>query len=140
MKELSYSQMLGQDQAWVSSYGSDDIVGYSGSSLGVRQEFTEGIGKLARNTPGDRWKKIVRLTARMPEDAGLVGVHVKIRKVEGTTFPKISAVEPRVSGECTTATQVFGWLMTNESLRMVVEPHVPYFQGAFDYYTTGNGG
>ncbi|RRT80534.1 hypothetical protein B296_00023595 [Ensete ventricosum] len=43
--------------------GSDDVVGSRRSSL---ERFAEGIGKLAWNTPGDRQKKIGRLTARMP--------------------------------------------------------------------------
>ncbi|RWW42377.1 hypothetical protein BHE74_00052084, partial [Ensete ventricosum] len=36
-------------------------------------EFAEGIRKLAKNTLGDRWKKIVRLAARMPKAIGLAG-------------------------------------------------------------------
>ncbi|RRT41393.1 hypothetical protein B296_00040287, partial [Ensete ventricosum] len=59
--------MLGQDEAWASGQGSDNAVG-------PRREFAEGIGKLAGNTPGDRWKKTVRFTARMPETARLTGV------------------------------------------------------------------
>ncbi|RWV93980.1 hypothetical protein GW17_00043525, partial [Ensete ventricosum] len=58
--------MLSQDQAWASGQGSNDEVG-------SRREFVEGIGKLAENTSGDRWKKTIRLTARMSEAAGLVG-------------------------------------------------------------------
>ncbi|RZS17624.1 hypothetical protein BHM03_00049786, partial [Ensete ventricosum] len=37
------------------------------------RRFVEGIGKIAGNTSGDRWKKIGRLTIRIPEVAGLVG-------------------------------------------------------------------
>ncbi|RZS01155.1 hypothetical protein BHM03_00030968, partial [Ensete ventricosum] len=51
--------------------GLDDLVG-------PRREFTmrfaEGIGKLTRNTPGDRRKKIERLTVRIPKATGLAGV------------------------------------------------------------------
>ncbi|RWV81079.1 hypothetical protein GW17_00057536 [Ensete ventricosum] len=47
-----YNQMMGQDQAWASGRGSDDVVGShrsslgdspkgSGSSLGTRREITE---------------------------------------------------------------------------------------------------
>ncbi|RWV95480.1 hypothetical protein GW17_00041891 [Ensete ventricosum] len=48
--------------------GSDDAVG-------PRQEFarrfTEGIGKLARNTLGDHRKKTIGLTIKIPKVAGL---------------------------------------------------------------------
>ncbi|RWW44347.1 hypothetical protein BHE74_00049888 [Ensete ventricosum] len=58
------------------------------SSLGIKQDlddamgprwefarrFTEGIGKLARNTPEDHQKKIERFIASMPEAIGLAGV------------------------------------------------------------------
>ncbi|RWW62126.1 hypothetical protein BHE74_00030773 [Ensete ventricosum] len=54
---------------------------YSGSNdeVGPRQEFarrfTEGIGKLARNTLGDRRKKTKRLIVRMSEATVLAGVN-----------------------------------------------------------------
>ncbi|RRT55613.1 hypothetical protein B296_00017087 [Ensete ventricosum] len=48
----------------------------SGISPKFASRFAEGIGKLARNTPGDRRKKTKRLTARMSEAAGLVGVEL----------------------------------------------------------------
>ncbi|RWV92814.1 hypothetical protein GW17_00044776 [Ensete ventricosum] len=47
------------------------IVG--GSRKACRERFTEGIGKLAGNTPGDRQKKIRRLAVRMLEAVGLAG-------------------------------------------------------------------
>ncbi|RWW56210.1 hypothetical protein BHE74_00037094 [Ensete ventricosum] len=43
----------------------------SGISPKFARRFAEGIGKLARNTSGDRRKKIGRLVARMPEAIGL---------------------------------------------------------------------
>ncbi|RRT80187.1 hypothetical protein B296_00005303 [Ensete ventricosum] len=50
--------------------GSDDAVG---SRREFARRFTEGIEKLAGNTPRDHWNKIGRLTARMPEAVGLTG-------------------------------------------------------------------
>ncbi|RWV88936.1 hypothetical protein GW17_00048941 [Ensete ventricosum] len=50
------------------------LVRCSGISPKFTRRFAEGIGKLAGNTPGDRRKKIGRLTARMPEAVGLAGV------------------------------------------------------------------
>ncbi|RWW47021.1 hypothetical protein BHE74_00047021, partial [Ensete ventricosum] len=47
------------------------IVG--GSRKACRERFTEGIGKLAGNMSGDRWKKTERLTRRIPEAARLAG-------------------------------------------------------------------
>ncbi|RRT73247.1 hypothetical protein B296_00004229 [Ensete ventricosum] len=41
--------------------------------MGARREFTERIGKLPGNTPGDHRKKTIRLITRMPEATGLVG-------------------------------------------------------------------
>ncbi|RWW37780.1 hypothetical protein BHE74_00057064 [Ensete ventricosum] len=67
MEKRSYNQMMYQDQVWASGQGSDDDVG-------ARREFAEGIRKLAGNTSGDRWRKTVRLTARMSEAIGLAGV------------------------------------------------------------------
>ncbi|RWV84182.1 hypothetical protein GW17_00054123 [Ensete ventricosum] len=46
----------------------------SGISPKFARRFAEGIGKLAGNTPRDHRKKTKRLTTRMPEAAGLVGV------------------------------------------------------------------
>ncbi|RWV95053.1 hypothetical protein GW17_00042356 [Ensete ventricosum] len=46
----------------------------SGISPEFARRFTEGIGMLAGNTPGDCRKKTRRLTARMSEAAGLAGV------------------------------------------------------------------
>ncbi|RWV78687.1 hypothetical protein GW17_00060295 [Ensete ventricosum] len=37
------------------------------------RRFAEGIGKVAGNMPGDRRKKTIGLTARMPEAVGLGG-------------------------------------------------------------------
>ncbi|RWW27841.1 hypothetical protein GW17_00007718 [Ensete ventricosum] len=50
----------------------------SDDAVGPRQEFimrfTEGIRKLAGNTSGDRQKKTIGLTARMPEAVELAKV------------------------------------------------------------------
>ncbi|RZS06460.1 hypothetical protein BHM03_00037114 [Ensete ventricosum] len=51
--------------------GLDDVVG---PRRKFARRFTEGIGKLARNTSGDHRKKTGKLTARMPKAAGLAGV------------------------------------------------------------------
>ncbi|RRT48747.1 hypothetical protein B296_00009697 [Ensete ventricosum] len=45
-----------------------------GSSPGVHLNFTEGIGKIARNTLGDRWRRTVRLVIRNTESCQIVGV------------------------------------------------------------------
>ncbi|RWV83530.1 hypothetical protein GW17_00054840 [Ensete ventricosum] len=47
-----------QDQAFTSGQGLDDV---EGARREFARRFTEGIGKLARNTSGDRWRKTVRL-------------------------------------------------------------------------------
>ncbi|RZR89307.1 hypothetical protein BHM03_00016999 [Ensete ventricosum] len=51
--------------------GSNDTVG---PHWEFATRFTKVIGKLAGNTPGDRRKKVRKLTTRMPEAAGLMGV------------------------------------------------------------------
>ncbi|RWW04555.1 hypothetical protein GW17_00032211 [Ensete ventricosum] len=48
-------------------------VGVELTSKELTRRFTEGIMKLAGNTPGDHRKKTVRLAARMLEAAGLAG-------------------------------------------------------------------
>ncbi|RZR92543.1 hypothetical protein BHM03_00020856 [Ensete ventricosum] len=73
------------------------------------RRFTEGIGKLAGNMPGDRWKKTERLTARMPEDVGLVG---------GTTFAEISTSKPSVNDRCTAVAHAFGQLTAVDPPRL----------------------
>ncbi|RWV83983.1 hypothetical protein GW17_00054346 [Ensete ventricosum] len=50
--------------------GSDDVVG---PRREFARRFTERIGKLAGNTPGDHQKKIGRLTVRMSEATRLPG-------------------------------------------------------------------
>ncbi|RWV91136.1 hypothetical protein GW17_00046602 [Ensete ventricosum] len=50
--------------------GSDDVVEHRRECA---RRFAEGIGKLARNTLGDRRKKTIGLAARTPEAAGLGG-------------------------------------------------------------------
>ncbi|RZS10919.1 hypothetical protein BHM03_00042232 [Ensete ventricosum] len=62
---------MDQDQVSASDQGLDDAVG-------AHREFVEGIGKLAGNTPGDRWRKTVRLTARMSKASELAGQAVAI--------------------------------------------------------------
>ncbi|RWW14611.1 hypothetical protein GW17_00021605 [Ensete ventricosum] len=66
--------------------GSDDAMG---SRWEFARRFTEGIGKLARNTLGDHRKKTIGLAARMLEDTRL--------DWKGTTFAKISTGKPSVS-------------------------------------------
>ncbi|RRT76362.1 hypothetical protein B296_00006410 [Ensete ventricosum] len=48
--------------------------------------------------------------------------------------------EPSVCGSCTIAAQVFGRLTIAEPPWTTAKPPVPYFQGAFDGYTTSGGG
>ncbi|RRT64557.1 hypothetical protein B296_00001189 [Ensete ventricosum] len=58
----------------------------SGISPKFVRRFTKEIGKLAGNTLGDRRKKTERLTARMPEVAGLAGIEslvVRMPKAAG---------------------------------------------------------
>ncbi|RRT31934.1 hypothetical protein B296_00040344 [Ensete ventricosum] len=45
-----------------------------GSSPSVRYDFAEGIGEIARNTPGDRWRKTVRLVAGKARGCRYVGI------------------------------------------------------------------
>ncbi|RRT37799.1 hypothetical protein B296_00020610 [Ensete ventricosum] len=130
--------MIGQSQVQASGRSEDDVVR---KLLGVCRELTEGIGsllrwrkgvyrkktetnqkidfgkgigKIARNTPGDRWKKIVRLTTGNAEGCQITGV----------------------SG-CTATAQVFGWLPTTEPPRPMTELPIPCFQGAFGGCTAG---
>ncbi|RWW74584.1 hypothetical protein BHE74_00017474 [Ensete ventricosum] len=51
------------------------IVGGSRKAYQELGRFAKGIGKFARNMLGDRRKKTRRLAVRMPEAAGLTGVH-----------------------------------------------------------------
>ncbi|RZS24833.1 hypothetical protein BHM03_00057948 [Ensete ventricosum] len=46
----------------------------SDDAVGPCQEFAEGIGKLAGNTPGDRRKKTIGLATRMLEAVRLMRV------------------------------------------------------------------
>ncbi|RWW00493.1 hypothetical protein GW17_00036545 [Ensete ventricosum] len=41
----------------------EELAGRLDDMVGARKDFAEGIGKIARNIPGDRWRKTVRLTA-----------------------------------------------------------------------------
>ncbi|RRT45283.1 hypothetical protein B296_00031415 [Ensete ventricosum] len=61
----------------------------SGISPKFARRFAEGIRKLVGNTSGDHRKKIERLTARMPEAAGLAGglVFTQRRSVVDTGVP-----------------------------------------------------
>ncbi|RWW59729.1 hypothetical protein BHE74_00033315 [Ensete ventricosum] len=116
MEQLSYNQMMGKDQAWASCQGLDDVVG-------PHREFAEGIGKLARNTSGDRQKKTVRLTARIPEAVEL----------------EIPTSKSLVSGGCTITAQVSERLTMGKLPRSTIEPPIPWNQGAFDGLTDGAG-
>ncbi|RWW25021.1 hypothetical protein GW17_00010664 [Ensete ventricosum] len=73
----------------------------SGISLKFARRFTEGIGKLAGNTPGDRLKKTGRLVVRMLKVPGLVG-----------------AGKSLVNDGCTTAAQAFRQLTMADPLRL----------------------
>ncbi|RWW63981.1 hypothetical protein BHE74_00028812 [Ensete ventricosum] len=80
-------------------------VGVELTSKELTRRFTEGIMKLAGNTPGDHRKKTVRLAARMLEAAGLAG---------------IPAAELPVSGGCTTVAQDFGRLSVAKPPRLAL--------------------
>ncbi|RRT47347.1 hypothetical protein B296_00035399 [Ensete ventricosum] len=85
--------------------------------LGVRREFArrfaEGIGKLARNTLGDRRRKTVRLTAGDSEGCGIAGIRRSVvdagvpqeglgsvrRPLEGIKSETNLSVEARSSAE-----------------------------------------
>ncbi|RWW75315.1 hypothetical protein BHE74_00016669 [Ensete ventricosum] len=56
--------------------GSDDAVE---PRREFARRFAEGIEKLAGNTLGDRWKKTIGLTTRMPKAAGLGGMLLPYR-------------------------------------------------------------
>ncbi|RZS27701.1 hypothetical protein BHM03_00061223 [Ensete ventricosum] len=45
-----------------------------GSSSGVQLDFIEGIGKIARNMPGDRRRKTMRLAAGNAKGCRIMGV------------------------------------------------------------------
>ncbi|RWV93556.1 hypothetical protein GW17_00043981 [Ensete ventricosum] len=66
--------------------GSDDTVGHRRE---FARRFAKGIGKLARNTLGDRRKKTGRLTARMSEAARLVGVLSAVDPPRPTVEPLV---------------------------------------------------
>ncbi|RZS01510.1 hypothetical protein BHM03_00031382, partial [Ensete ventricosum] len=55
--------------------GSDDAVG---PRREFARRFAEGIWKLAGNTLGDRWKKTIELTVRMPEAIELSGRQLSV--------------------------------------------------------------
>ncbi|RZS11437.1 hypothetical protein BHM03_00042768 [Ensete ventricosum] len=82
IEQLSYIQIMGSDQAWESSWGSDDIVG---PHREFAKRFVEGIKKFARNTSGECRKKTVRLATRLSEVAGLVGF---LKPFEAYKYPK----------------------------------------------------
>ncbi|RRT32432.1 hypothetical protein B296_00056495 [Ensete ventricosum] len=54
MEELSYNQMMGQDQAWASDRGLDDV-------MGPRREFARSSPKGSGSSLGDHRKKTIRL-------------------------------------------------------------------------------
>ncbi|RZS08212.1 hypothetical protein BHM03_00039152 [Ensete ventricosum] len=89
--ELSYNQMMGQNQVWALDQGSDDAVG-------ARWEFVEGIKKLAGNMPGDYRRKTIRLAARMLEAARLVGRLCR-------PYPIFRVAFGDGAGDCTTYTR-----------------------------------
>ncbi|RZS23710.1 hypothetical protein BHM03_00056687 [Ensete ventricosum] len=68
-----------------------------GNSPRVRYDFAEGIGKITKNTPGDRRRKVVSLAT------GNVG--------------EIPTGKPPVSDSWTARTLETGWLSAAEPLR-----------------------
>ncbi|RWW58182.1 hypothetical protein BHE74_00034983 [Ensete ventricosum] len=50
-----------------------------GSSSGVCWDFAEGIEKIARNTPGDRQRKTMRLAAGNARDYRITEVRLLIK-------------------------------------------------------------
>ncbi|RZS16266.1 hypothetical protein BHM03_00048222 [Ensete ventricosum] len=93
------------------------------NSSGVHYDFAEGIGKIARNTTGDRRRKTMRLTVGNAGSCRITGVdqrigqhvvQVGIGKVKGIIFPRFPTVKPPVSGGCTAVAQVFERLTTVE--------------------------
>ncbi|RWW19514.1 hypothetical protein GW17_00016427 [Ensete ventricosum] len=87
---------------------SDDVVG---SHRKFAKRFIEGIRKLTGNAKGDRreedqrtYHKIVG-GCRSMRDSGQRKSQAGIRKVEGTTFVKISTGKPPVSGGWATVPQ-----------------------------------
>ncbi|RWV96651.1 hypothetical protein GW17_00040619 [Ensete ventricosum] len=59
--------------------------------------FSEGIGKLTGNMPGDRRKKTRRLTVRMPEAVGLAGKKGGCQRLSAAELPRWTA-EPPIPG------------------------------------------
>ncbi|RZS13632.1 hypothetical protein BHM03_00045240 [Ensete ventricosum] len=71
------------------------IRGWKGSDDAVRgcQEFTEGTEKLAANTPGDRRRKTVRLTARISKVVRLArSLPCKLKVYKGLVFTQRRSV------------------------------------------------
>ncbi|RZR79030.1 hypothetical protein BHM03_00004595 [Ensete ventricosum] len=90
--------MMGQDQAWASGQGSDDVVG---PCQEFARRFTEGIEKLAGNMPGDHRKKT------------LLQEYQRLSDCEN-----ISAIGPSVSGGYTIIAQDFEQLSVVELPRL----------------------
>ncbi|RRT40839.1 hypothetical protein B296_00025274 [Ensete ventricosum] len=76
--------------------GLDDVVG---ARREFARRFAEGIRKLARNTPGDRRRKVVRLAARYSEGCQNAGVSKQRLYRHTQDFERLSAVEPRRLGD-----------------------------------------
>ncbi|RRT77886.1 hypothetical protein B296_00010244 [Ensete ventricosum] len=74
--------------------GSDDAMGFRRE---FARRFAEGIGKLTGNTSGDHRKKTKRLTARIPNAAGLAGVNRPYPGIRATKPPR-STGKPSVLG------------------------------------------
>ncbi|RWV93430.1 hypothetical protein GW17_00044110 [Ensete ventricosum] len=75
----------------------------SNDAVGFRRKFAEGIGKLAGNVKGDRREEDQKTCRKIAggcwsmREADQRKSQVEIRKVEGTTFAKISTGKPLVS-------------------------------------------
>ncbi|RWV84796.1 hypothetical protein BHE74_00029839 [Ensete ventricosum] len=50
----------------------------TGRSSGVAERLAGSVGKITRNTPGDRQRKTVRLTARNAGGCQIAGVRCKL--------------------------------------------------------------
>ncbi|RWV83835.1 hypothetical protein GW17_00054505 [Ensete ventricosum] len=119
MEELSYNQMMGQNQVWASSQGSDDAVG-------ARREFAKGIKKLIGNTLGDHRRKTVRLTVRMSETIGLTRVRSLFSLMVLMIFVES---KERVSSLGAVEVEPQGWL-TNYVVVILEVPNLTSRKGA----------
>ncbi|RZR82452.1 hypothetical protein BHM03_00008875 [Ensete ventricosum] len=79
-----------------SSLGIRPRFGRAGSSPGVRLDFAEGFGKIARNTSRDYRRKTVRLTTKNVGGCRITGVRSLIKL--GATKPRVPYFQGAFSG------------------------------------------